>query len=387
LFESSTIDEARLTKIYDKYRTPEALHEAGGFKVTATQQLLPIFKASNDYKTLQDLIKANIPQLEKVLITLLREADKTGGLTDDDRWTKITDLAEPIYKEQIAKRGKLDRVYREAYTNNLQLLDTLQFYRYEKPTKKGGGIYSKFKFIEIKKLETNKAGNIVAVKWCLHPEFTNIAHTLIFVNTDKFLEIKNPNALMVATYINDSFVMSEPQTNRTIKGEPITREASRLADKAGLANNNVTTRYNLLTKALNELEQFKIINKWHTGNNDKNIQARDKQSLKITIYPSKNVSESHISKRLNVGQRQAEKAEQQARQDELKALVALNRKDLKEAKDGVNHNKYLAEDLGITEQQLDLMLVKPSKTIKPEPISDEMIKKIRELTRELGGVV
>ena len=382
LFESSTFDTERLIRIYDDdIRTPEKLHEVGGYKLHATQQLLPLFKASNDYKTLQDLLKANIPQLEKVLITVLREAEKTGGLKDGDRWTKITALAEPMYKEQIAKRGKLDKVYREAYTNNLRMLEALQFYRYEKPSKSGGGIYTKFKFIEIKKLETNKAGNVIAVKWTLHPEFIKIAHTLIYVNADKFLEIKSPNAQMLATYINDTFVMSDAQANRTIKGEPISRQARLLADKAGLSKSNITERYRYLTDNLNELEALGII-KWQAGNGSKQVKATDKSSQKVIIWPSKNTSGSHITRALNASNKQAEQAELTARQAELKKLVNIYRNDLKAAKDSTEYKKYLANDLGIAEQEIDLMLFKGTKTSKPQPITDSILKRIRGLASD-----
>jgi hypothetical protein len=382
LFESSRFDTERLIRIYDDdIRTPEKLHEVGGYKLHATQQLLPLFKASNDYKTLQDLLKANIPQLEKVLITVLREAEKTGGLKDGDRWTKIATLAEPMYKEQIAKRGKLDKVYREAYTNNLRMLDALQFYRYEKPSKSGGGIYSKFKFIELKKIETNKAGNVVAVKWALHPEFIKIAHTLIYVNADKFLEIKSPNAQMLATYINDTFVMSDAQANRTIKGEPISRQARLLADKAGLSKSNVTERYRYLTDNLNELEALGII-KWQAGNGGKQVKATDKSSQKVIIWPSKNTSGSHITRALNASNKQAEQAEQKARQDELKKLVSIYRNDLKAASDATDYKEYLANDLGIAEQEIDLMLFKGTKTSKPQPITDSILKRIRGLVSD-----
>lgn len=382
LFESSTFDTERLIRIYDDdIRTPEKLHEVGGYKLHATQQLLPLFKASNDYKTLQDLLKANIPQLEKVLITVLREAEKTGGLKDGDRWTKITALAEPMYKEQIAKRGKLDKVYREAYTNNLRMLDALKFFKYEKPSKSGGGIYTKFKFIEIKKLETNKAGNVVAVKWALHPEFIKIAHTLIYVNADKFLEIKSPNAQMLATYINDTFVMSDAQANRTIKGEPISRQASLLANKAGLSKSNITERYRYLTDSLNELEALGII-KWQAGNGGKQVKATDKSSQKVIIWPSKNTSGSHITRALNASNKQAEQAELTARQAELKKLVNIYRNDLKAAKDSTEYKKYLASDLGVEEQEIDLMLLKGTKTSKPQPITDSILKRIRGLVSD-----
>lgn len=382
LFESSRFDTERLIRIYDDdIRTPEKLHEVGGYKLHATQQLLPLFKASNDYKTLEDLLRANIPQLEKVLITVLREAEKTGGLKDGDRWTKIATLAEPMYKEQIAKRGKLDKVYREAYTNNLRMLDALQFYRYEKPSKSGGGIYSKFKFIELKKIETNKAGNVMAVKWALHPEFIKIAHTLIYVNADKFLEIKSPNAQMLATYINDTFVMSDAQANRTIKGEPISRQARLLADKAGLSKSNVTERYRYLTDNLNELEELGII-KWQASNGGKQVKATDKSSQKVIIWPSKNTSGSHITRALNASNKQAEQAELTARQAELKKLVNIYRNDLKAAKDSTEYKKYLASDLGVKEQEIDLMLFKGTKTSKPQPITDGLLQRIRGLASD-----
>lgn len=372
LFESSVFDGDRVKKIYDDIRTPEALHEAGGYKIEATQQLLPLFKASNDYKTLQDLLKANIPQLEKVLITVLREADATGGYTAESRHSKITALAKPIYREQMAKRGKLDGVYRDAYTNNLLMLDALKFFKYDKPSKYGGGTYTKFKFIEIAELHTNKKGNVVAVTWRLTDEFIKVAPTLIYVNVDGFLDIKTPAAQMLGSYINDSFVMSDSRANRTILGEPMERQAKLLADKAGLSKSNVTERYRYLTDSLNELERLGII-KWQAGDGTQVVKASIKASHKVTIWPSKNTSDSHITKKLHASTKQAEADEQKARQQELKALMQQYRKEL-----GSEYKDYLADDLGVSTQELDMMLFKGSGTQTGQIITDGVLKKIKE---------
>ena len=387
LFESATINNERLMKIYDDYRTPQELTKAGGYKVTATQNLLPIFKASNDYKTLQDMIRANIPQLEKVLITLLREAQHTGGLNDTERWSKVADLAKPMYEAQIAKRGKLDTKYKQAYVDNLHFLDALQFYNYEKPSKrnKGGGIYSKFKFIEISKLDVNKKGYVTDIKWRLSPDFVRLVPYLIFVNTDHFLQLQSPNAQMLATYINDSFVKSAKRTDDTIAGLPITISAKTLADKAGLSDSNPTVRYRLLTENLNEITTKGIIAKWVTEDGDKVIKSQNNKLPKVVIFPSENVSGSYVSKRLNAGAKQQEQVEQAKRQDELRTLLGYYRKDLKVNKWATEYKEALAEDLGTTTGKIDLMLLKPSKTQKPDEIDDEMLAKIRELLSDYEG--
>lgn len=381
LFESATVNDERLIKIYDDYRTPQELTKAGGYRVTATQSLLPIFKASNDYNTLQDMIRANIPQLEKVLITLLREAQYTGGLNDTERWSKVADLAKPMYEAQIAKRGKLDTKYKQAYVDNLHFLDALQFYNYEKPSKrnKGGGIYSKFKFIEISKLDVNKKGYVTDIKWRLSPDFVRLVPYLIFVNTDHFLQLQSPNAQMLATYINDSFVKSAKRTDDTIAGLPITISANTLADKAGLSDSNPTVRYRLLTENLNEITTKGIIAKWRTEDGDTTIRSQNNKLPKVIIFPSENVSGSYVSKRLNAGAKQQDQVEQAKRQDELRTLLGYYRKDLKTNKWATEYKKTLAEDLGTTTSKIDLMLLKPSKTQKPDEIDDEMLAKIREL--------
>ena len=383
LFESATVNSDRLLKIYDDYRTPEALQEAGGYKVKANQSLLPIFKASNDYKTLQAMIRANVPQLEKVLITLLREAQCTGGLNTEPRWSKIADLAKPMYEAQIAKRGKLDTKYKQAYVDNLHFLDALQFYNYEKPSKrnKGGGIYTKFKFIEIEKLDVNKKGIVTDIKWRLSDDFVKLVPSLIFVNTDNFLRLQSPHAQMLATYINDSFVKSAKRTDDTIAGLPITMNAKTLADKAGLSDSNTTDRYKLLTESLNELVTRGIIGKWHTVDGDLSIRSQNNVLPKVVIFPSQNVSDSYISKRLNAGVKQQERVEQAKRQDELRTLLGDYRKDLKANKWATEYKAMLAEDLRTTVGKIDLMLLKPSKTQKPDKITDEMLTKIRELSK------
>lgn len=381
LFESATINSDRLMKIYDDYRTPEALQEAGGYKVKATQNLLPIFKASNDYKTLQAMIKANIPQLEKVLITLLREAQNTGGLNTEPRWSRVADLAKPIYEPQIARRGKLDTKYKQAYVDNLHFLDALQFYNYEKPSKrnKGGGIYTKFKFIEIKKLDVNKKGLVTDIQWQLSEDFVKLVPYLIFVNTDNFLKIQNQQAQMLASHINDQLVKSEKRTNETIEGKPIIISAKTLADKAGLGDSNPTVRYKYLTEALNELVTQGIIGKWHTIDGGTIIRSQNNKVPKVIITPSENVSKSYVSKRLNAGAKQQEQIEQAKRQDELRNLLDHYRKDLRQNKWATEYKEALAEDLETTAGKIDLMLLKPSKTQKPDEIDDEILAKIREL--------
>lgn len=387
LFESATINSDRLIKIYDDYRTPEALQEAGGYKVRATQSLLPIFKASNDYKTLQAMIRANIPQLEKVLITLLREAQHTGGLNNEPRWSRVADLAKPMYEAQIARRGKLDTKYKQAYVDNLHFLDALQFYNFEKPSKrnKGGGIYTKFKFIEIKKLDVNKKGIVTDVEWRLSDDFVKLVPYLIFVNTDNFLRLQSPHAQMLATYINDSFVKSAKRTDDTIAGLPITISAKTLADKAGLSDSNTTDRYKLLTESLNEIKAQGIIEKWATEDGDTVIRSQNNKLPKVVIFPSENVSNSYVSKRLNAGAKQQERLEQAKRQDELRTLLGYYRKDLKQNKWATEYKQALAEDLGTTTGKIDLMLLKPSKTQKPDEIGDEMLAKIRELLSNYEG--
>ena len=387
LFESATINSDRLMKIYDDYRTPEALQEAGGYKVRATQSLLPIFKASNDYKTLQAMIRANIPQLEKVLITLLREAQHTGGLNTELRWSRVANLAKPMYEAQIAKRGKLDTKYKQAYVDNLHFLDALQFYNYEKPSKrnKGGGIYTKFKFIEIKKLDVNKKGLVTDIEWRLSDDFVKLVPYLIFVNTDNFLRLQSPHAQMLATYINDSFVKSAKRTDDTIAGLPITINAKTLADKAGLSDSNTTDRYKLLTENLNEIKAQGIIEKWATEDGDTVIRSQNNKLPKVVIFPSQNVSGSYVSKRLNAGAKQQEQVEQAKRQDELRTLLGYYRKDLKQNKWATEYKEALAEDLGTTTGKIDLMLLKPSKNQKPDEISDEMLAKIRELLSDYEG--
>ena len=387
LFESATINSDRLMKIYDDYRTPEALQEAGGYKVRATQSLLPIFKASNDYKTLQAMIRANIPQLEKVLITLLREAQNTGGLNTEPRWSRVANLAKPMYEAQIARRGKLDTKYKQAYVDNLHFLDALQFYNYEKPSKrnKGGGIYTKFKFIEIKKLSVNKKGIVTDIEWRLSDDFVKLVPYLIFVNTDNFLRLQSPHAQMLATYINDQLVKSGKRTDETIAGKPITISAKTLADMAGLSDSNPTDRYKLLTEALTELVKQGIIAKWHTVEGDAIIRSQKGKVSKVVIIPSENVSKSYVSKRLNAGAKQQEQVEQAKRQDELRTLLGFYRKDLKVNKWATEYKETLAEDLETTAGKIDLMLLKPTKTQKPDEIDDEILAKIRELLSDYEG--
>lgn len=389
LFAAAILSQAsQMLKMFNDYRTPEALQEAGGFKLLVTQRQLSFFTPSDDPAIMQEMVRANVPILIKVLITILNEAQRTGGLNTEPRFTKIADLAEPMYRPQIEKRGKLDTKNKEAYFNNMQFLDSLQFYYYEKPSKhnKGGGIYKKFKIIEITRIETNKKGIPTHVEWHLSEDFINLLPYLVFVNTDGILELQNPNTQMLAIYINDQLVKSEPQTNKTIKGEPIEIDAKTLADKAGFSKGNTTRRYSkYLPDSLNELEQKGIIGKWYTQYGDQDIRSRGGKLPKISIYPSENVRDSYISPSLDKSQKQAHRQEQTRRRLELEKLDANYRNDFKDSKDATEYRSYLAEDLGTTLQELSLMLLKPTKGIKPVDISDDMLAKIRELAKDYKG--
>ena len=60
-------------------------------------------------------------------------------------------------------------------------------------------------------------------------------------------------------------------------------------------------------------------------------------------------------------------------------MLNCYRKDLKQNKWATEYKQALAEDLDTTTGKIDLMLLKPTKTQKPDEISDEMLAKIREL--------
>ena len=138
-------------------------------------------------------------------------------------------------------------------------------------------------------------------------------------------------------------------------------------------------RYRLLTENLNEIRDRGIIAKWATEDGDTVIKSQNNRLPKVVIFPSENVSNSYVSKRLNAGVKQQERLEQAKRQDELRTLLNCYRKDLKQNKWATEYKEALADDLGVTTGKIDLMLLKPTSTQKPDEIDDNMLAKIRDL--------
>lgn len=387
-YEVANSDPERAEKgIYKGYRTPEAVRVNGGLPMIFNQQLSIFYNSS---RTDPEILKMNLPILAKTADIFVNEVVRTGGYTNTPRWSKIADLARPMYAEQIKARGKLDTKYKIAFINNVRALAGTSFRIYDSSSKrnKGGGVYRYVPIIQLLKEDVNKKGIVTHIEWRLTDEYLEYAPKIIHVIVPGLMELQNPQAVMLAMYINNQMAKSERQTEKTVLGEPLTLTAEDLAQHAGIGTGNITHRRKVLTNMLNEITASCSIDKWTTENGDQLIQVRrGKLSSKIWLYPSKYVSSGYVTKRLNTANKQSYRAEQANRQMELKKLDANYRNDFKNSKDATEYRDYLAEDLGITIQELNLMLLKPTKTTgaKPADINDDMLAKIRELAKGFEG--
>ena len=249
--------------------------------------------------------------------------------------------------------------YRQAILNGLTIAQLMGAdYAVEKNKKTGVTRWHKVYLIDrITEYDTNKKGDVIAVKTDFTAEYKASLTYNLGVVLDGVQNLKTPEIKLLATYISDRQVAKQ---NDTVAGKPITFTADTLCIKAGITDQNITNRYNTLTKMLDDLQAEGVaVGDWTTKANNKNITGYNKASHTIYITPTQNLQKAYITKEQTKAEREGYKLEQQARLQALK----------KYAKDYTDLNA-LATEMKIDRLELDKLLA------GQEPITDILLERI-----------
>ena len=343
------------------YRTKDEREAEGGFlaHIDNPQVTLPFIFDDTD-KQVQAKFMANSVALAVDAVTALQGYKRDNP--DNDGYIKLKDLALYIkrYADDIEVKGSLRPQYRKAILNGLTIAQLMGAdYAVEKNKKTGVTQWHKVYLIDrITDYETNKKGDVIAVKTDFTTEYKASLTYNLGVVLDGVQNLKTPEIKLLATYISDRQVAKQ---NDTIAGKPITFTADTLCTKAGIINQtNTTMRYATLTKMLNDLQAEGVaVGKWTTKGKGSNITGYDKDSQTVYITPTKNVQQAYVTKEQTKAERAGYKTEQEAR---VKALI-------KYAK-GYTNLDTLATEMSIERPELDKLLA------GQEPITDRLLEHI-----------
>lgn len=373
-FESAVYDPNReFSTIFKKYRTPQELDNASGLHLSVAEQaVLPFLNASNDLRQFQALMIRQIPLFYDLILALQdykREHPNTSG-----GWVDVKELAGfiPRYAHDIEVKGSLRPQYRTLIADAYQLLKLFEI-PFEKARKANGNkIYKYFKFINIDEVEVDKRGNIKALKLDFTQDYYALYSQKVAVILDGMRELDDPQVKMLGARISDYFVCNETITEKTTKGEPLTKKARELARWAGIDGykKDPNKRYQRLAVLLKALaDNGKIVGKWLNAETKKaEIRGYGKGigDISISVYPSENIQKGVISRR----QRRASRKLKEA--DQKKYLKLLKKFD-----SGYTDRNTEAELLKITTTTLENMLS------GAEPITSEVMDIVAD---ELGEV-
>ena len=343
------------------YRTKDEREAEGGFlaHIDNPQATLPFIFDDTD-KQVQAKFMANSVALAVDAVTALQGYKRDNP--DNDGYIKLKDLALYIkrYADDIEVKGSLRPQYRKAILNGLTIAQLMGAdYAVEKNKKTGLTKWHKVYLIDrITDYETNKKGDVVAVRTDFTTEYKASLTYNLGVVLDGVQNLKTPEIKLLATYISDRQVAKQ---NDTIAGKPITFTADTLCIKAGITNQtNSTMRYATLTKMLNDLQAEGVaVGKWTTKGKGNNITGYDKDSQTVYITPTKNVQQAYVTKEQSKAERAGYKTEQEAR---LKALKKYAR--------GYTDLNALATEMSIERLELDKLLA------GQEPITDKLLEHI-----------
>jgi hypothetical protein len=342
------------------YRNKDEREQEGGFlaHIDNPQEALPFIFDDTDQQ-LKAKFMANSVALAVDAVTALQSYKRENP--DNTGYIKIKDLAMYIkrYADDIATKGSLRPQYRKAIMNGLTIAQLMGAnYVVDKNKKTGLTKWHKVYLIDrITDYETNKKGDVVAVRTDFTTEYKASLTYNLGVVLDGVQNLKTPEIKLLATYISDRQVAKQ---NDTIEGKPITFTADTLCSKAGITDQHTTNRYNTLAKMLNELQTEGVaVGKWATKAKGNTITGFNKESQTIYIHPTKNVQQAYTTREQSKAERAGNKTEQEAR---LKAL--------KKYAQGYTDQNTLAKEMSITRPELDKLLA------GQEQITDLLLERI-----------
>lgn len=342
------------------YRNKDEREAEGGFlaHIDDIQTALPFIDDIDD-KKLRAKFMANSVALAVDAVTALQAFMRENQ--DHNGYIKIKDLATYIkrYADDMQGGRSLRPQYRKAILNGLTLAQLMSAdYIVNKNPKTGATKWHKVYLIDrITDYQTNKKGDVIAVKTDFTNEYKASLSFNLGVVLDGVQNLKTPESKILATYISDRQVAKQDDT---IAGKPITCTADTLCTKAGITDQNTTTRYITLTKMLNDLASEGIaIGKWVTKAKSNNITGYNKNSQTIYIYPTANLQQAYTTKARTKAEREGYKTEQKARLTALKKYAS-----------GYTNLDTLASELELERVELDGLLA------GQQPIADKVLQKI-----------
>lgn len=366
--ENANPDKAKtIGKIY---RNNEEIKDENGLFATVTDPTLLDYLPV-EYQDPIKLLALYNRSNRRGLITLFRYLQDTPNPPDK---IKLTDLAKHngAYLEQIKKDGYLRDRYKKILLNELVLIKgTNTFYTYfDRSIKKemiGSIHFFDFDISTDGKIITGLRYSDEYIK-VLHGKDKAMLHLAIPKSLDTLSQPAQDIAYKIVNLFIDKYRMS-----KTIQGEPIKVTVAKLyrgiltepKDKRARYQTKQTTLK--LLDEINTIEQDKIIERYELIENNS-----------LLIYPSEFTKTAYKDKTLDTALKQAVQRLQLERVQDLQKLIKAYRNDFNRSDDKRNATSYVAEDIGVTEQEINMYLIKPTKNIKPEPISDDVHDKILE---------
>lgn len=330
------------------YRNKDELADEGGFlaHIADPQTALPFI--SDEHSPRENAkFMANSVALAVDAVTALLNYQQDNPA--DTGYIKVKDLAMYIkrYANDIKTKGSLRPKYRNMILNGLTIAQLMGAdYLVDKNKRTGLSKYHRVYLIDrITDYETNKKGDIVAIKTDFTAEYKASLSYNLGVITDGIQNLDSPEMKLLALYIYDRQIA---KLSDTVKGKPTTYTADTLCIKACITDQTITNRYKTLTKMLNQLQADNTIicvGKWTNKANSKSITGYIRDSQTIYIHPTKALQNSYITKERSKAERAGHKAEQDAR---LKAL--------KKYAKGYTDLNILANEMSITRPELDELL-------------------------------
>lgn len=276
----------------------------------------------------------------------------------------------PRFNTAKARKKGIGKEHREAAINSLDLLRRVQ-YPINRPIKKGGKTVG-YELDSVKvydyTLITDADKNITSIR--------NLQYSRDFLaKYNRILAVPYGEGFYTLTEIThqqlditiQTMFTSKANIKRTTAGEPLITDAKEF--KKIYKDYSSTLFYRTLANGLNKLTEINEISRWHTAAGGQEITSREPSSQTLYIYPAA-IHEALITS----DERKAKQMEQRRRLRDLKSLITQYRKDLRQNKtSSTEYLKYLAEDLAITQAELNGILA------GDEPINDELWHKINEL--------
>lgn len=278
----------------------ESRKDSGGFltHVSDPQTALPFditdvgLDASQKAKLVGNVVALTVQAVGALQAYRRDHPDKEGMIP-------IKDLAKYIsrYSDDMAKnKGTLRPQYRQQILNGLTLATLAgTSYIISRDKKTGKARHGVVYLIDrITEYETNKKGDIIAVKTDFTQEYKASLQYNLGVLTDGVSKLKSPEAINLATYISDRQVAEQ---DKTVAGKPITFTADTLCKKASIVDKHVTKRYSTLAKLLDELQTESVaVGRWVTKSKAKAITGYDKDSQTLYIYPTTTAQNSYTTR-------------------------------------------------------------------------------------------